>query len=61
MNPLSLKVLVVTTKAPSGTGVRTFVDTSETLLRELGDQLVQDKPAEVTHISFVVLPAEGVS
>jgi hypothetical protein len=60
MNPLSLHVLVVTTATSHQTGVRAFVDASEYRLRELGDQLVQDKPAEVLHVSYVLVLAEGV-
>jgi hypothetical protein len=60
MNPLSLQVLVVTTTLPHQSAVRTFVDASEYRLRELGDQLVQDKPAEALHVEYVLAPAEGV-
>jgi hypothetical protein len=55
-----LQVLVVTTTLPHQTAVRAFVDASEYRLRELGDQLVQDKPAEALHVEYVLVPAEGV-
>jgi hypothetical protein len=60
MNPFSLQVLVVTTTLPHQTAVRAFVDASGYRLRELGDQLVQDKPAEALHVEYMVVPAEGI-
>ena len=60
MNPLSLHVLIVTSVMQHETSVRAFVDASQYRLRELGDELIQDKPAEVLHVAYELVQAEGV-
>lgn len=59
--PLELYVLYVVTSSVSGTGQRTYVDSSPVALRAYGEQLVKLKPAEASSVVFWVFPAEGIT